>query len=276
MRKFKSLALIALTAFAVSACSGSKKEEVEQAPEPELYSIGQNYLQEGNYSQAIRYLQAVDTRFPGSSYGEQAKLSLIYAYYKTQDYTQTLVLADRFLQQHQNSQHLDYILYMAALTNSALGDNFIQDYLGVDRSTRETTSMKTAFSNFQTLVQNFPNSQYTPDALARMAYIKDRLARHELEIAKFYAKRDAWVAVANRVTGMLKSYPDTQATLEALPLMQQAYEKMGLTDLAQKAATLVEANKGKEFKEAKKPDEPFFSLPSWLSFGSSNKQESVE
>ena len=49
-----------------------------------------------------------------------------------------------------------------------------------------------------------------------MAYIKDALARHELEIAKFYAKRKAWVAVANRVVGMLKQYPDTKATYEGL------------------------------------------------------------
>lgn len=272
MRKFNSLTLVALTAFALTACSGSNPE-VEQAPEPQLYSIGQNYLQEGNYSQAVRYLQAVDNRFPGSDYSEQAMLGLIYANYKTQEYTQTLVLADRFLQRYPQSRHLDYVLYMAALTNSALGDNFIQDWLGVDRATRETSSMKTAFSNFQTLVQNFPNSAYTPDALARMAYIKDRLARHELEIAKFYMKRGAWVAVANRVVDMLKTYPDTQATLEALPLMQKAYEEMGLTQLAEQAAGLVKANEGKTFQEAEKPKEPFFTLPSWLSFGSKENND---
>lgn len=271
MCKFKSLTLIALTALAVTACSSSK-QEVEQASEPALFSIGQNYLQDGDYSQAIRYLEAVDNRFPGGDYSEQAQLNLIYAYYKSQDYTQTLVLADRFLQRYPQSRHLDYVLYMAALTNSALGDNFIQDFFGIDRSTRETSSMKTAFSNFQTLAQNFPNSPYTPDALARMAYIKDRLARHELEIAKFYFKRKAWVATANRVADMLKLYPDTQSTLEALPLMQQSYEQLGLTQLAQQAATLVKANEGKAFKEAEKPSEPFLKLPSWLSFNKENNE----
>ena len=274
MRKFKLLSLIALTAFA-TACSNSQ-QEVEQASESQLYSIGQNYLQEGNYSQAIRYLKAVDSRFPGSEYSEQAQLNLIYAHYKTQDYTQALVLVDRFIQQNPHSPYLDYAIYMAALTNSALGDNFIQDFFGIDRSTRETTSMKTAFSNFQSLVQNFPNSQYTPDALARMAYIKDRLARHELEIVKFYAKRNAWVAAANRVAEMLKMYPDTQATLEALPIMQKAYEKMGLTQLAQQAATLVKANEGKYIKEVEKPKEPFLKLPSWLSFGTKKQKTESE
>ena len=81
MRKLKSFALLTAMALAVTACSGSK-QDVEQAPEQTLYSTGQNYLQEGDYSQAIRYLTAVNNRFPGSSYSEQVQLNLIYDYYR--------------------------------------------------------------------------------------------------------------------------------------------------------------------------------------------------
>ncbi|WP_439256561.1 outer membrane protein assembly factor BamD [Lonepinella sp. BR2271] len=264
MRKLKSLTLIALTALAISACSSNKA--VEQASEQELFNIAQTYTQEGSYTDAIRYFDALDTRFPGSTYSEQAKLNIIYAAYKTQDYTKAITTADSFLRTFPNSQHVDYALYMVGLTNTSMGDNFMQDFFGIDRATRESTSMKTAFSNFQTLVTHFPNSPYTPDALARMAYIKDHLARHELEIARFYTERKAWVAVANRVTGMLKTYPDTQSTLEALPLMQNAYHELGLTQLEQQAATLVKANEGKQIQQAKKPDEPFLSIPSWMKF----------
>lgn len=270
LHKLKSLGLIAFTALALSACSGTK--DVEEASEPQLFSTGQTYLQDGDYKQATRYLEAVEKRFPGSQYSEQAQLGLIYASYKSQDYTTALVTVDRFLQMHPRSQHLDYALYMAGLTNMATGDNFFQDFFNVDRATRENTTMKTAFSNFQTMVQNFPNSSYTPDALARMAYIKDALARHELDIAKFYAKRNAWVAVSNRATEMLRTYPDTQATLEVLPLMKQAYHEMNLPVLEQQADKLIKANEGKQFKQNEKPKEPFFSLPSWLKFGSKEEK----
>lgn len=94
MRKLKSFALLTALALAVTACSSSK-QDVEQAPEQTLYSTGQTYLQDGDYSQAIRYLNAVSSRFPGSSYSEQVQLNLIYAYYKTQDYSETLVTIDR-------------------------------------------------------------------------------------------------------------------------------------------------------------------------------------
>lgn len=255
MRQLKSLIFAAVAAVTLSACSGSEKE-VEHRSEQELYNQAQSYLQEGDYSEAIRYLNAAKTRFPTGVHSEQTQLGLIYANYKKQDYTQTLVNADRFIQLYPNSPNLDYAIYMAGLTNSALGDNMIQDFFGVDRATRESTSIKTAFSNFQTLVQYFPQSPYAADAIARMAYIKDSLARHELEIAKFYAKRNAHVAVANRVVEMLKHYPDTRATLEALPLMKEAYEKMGLTKLATQTETVIQANQNKQFAEVQKPEEP--------------------
>ena len=254
MRKIKSLALIALTSFAIAACSSGNKE-VEQASVDDLYAKGAAALQEGSYSDSIRYLKAATERFPGSTYQEQAMLDLIYANYKTQDYTATLVTVDNYLHQFPQSPNRDYAVYMAGLTNLATADNMIQDFFGIDRATRETTSMKTAFSNFQSLVRAFPNSPYSQDAVARMAYIKDSLARHELEIAKFYAKRDAWVAVANRVVGMLQQYPDAIATYEGLFLMKEAYEKMGLQQLASQTQQVIDANKDKQFADVKKPEE---------------------
>ena len=254
MRKIKSLALIALTSFAIAACSSGNKE-VEQASVDDLYAKGAAALQEGSYSDSIRYLKAATERFPGSTYQEQAMLDLIYANYKTQDYTATLVTVDSYLHQFPQSPNRDYAVYMAGLTNLATADNMIQDFFGIDRATRETTSMKTAFSNFQSLVRAFPNSPYSQDAVARMAYIKDSLARHELEIAKFYAKRDAWVAVANRVVGMLQQYPDAKATYEGLFLMKEAYEKMGLQQLASQTQQVIDANKDKQFADVKKPEE---------------------
>lgn len=263
MGKLKSLAVIALSAVLMTACS-SGKNDVEQASEQELHNKAQEYLRDRDYSDAQRYLEALSTRYAGGVYAEHTKLNLIYASYKVEDYTQALISADKFLQTHPNSQYLDYVLYMAALSNMAMGDNFIQDALNVDRSTRETTSSQTAFANFQTLVQHFPNSPYAEDAIARMAYIKDMLARHELKIAQFYAKRNAWVAVSNRLTGILQSYPDTLSALKSLPLLKQAYTKMGLTDLANQTEQLIQANLGKKISEASKPKESTLTLPAWL------------
>ena len=236
MRKIKSLALIALTSFAIAACSSGNKE-VEQASVDDLYAKGAAALQEGSYSDSIRYLKAATERFPGSTYQEQAMLDLIYANYKTQDYTATLVTVDNYLHQFPQSPNRDYAVYMAGLTNLATADNMIQDFFGIDRATRETTSMKTAFSNFQSLVRAFPNSPYSQDAVARMAYIKDSLARHELEIAKFYAKRDAWVAVSNHCSGYVTTISGCKSDLRRLILNERSLRENGFTTISKSNST---------------------------------------
>lgn len=262
MRSLKSLSVIALVAFALTACSGSKNNrDIEQGTEQSLSSTAQAYLQDGDYAQAIRYLEAVNQRYPDTVYSEQAHLNLIYAYYKKREFDAALTAADRYIQLHPTSQHLDYVLYMAGLTNASLGDNYFQNLFGVDRATRESTSIKAAFANFQNLVQHFPYSPYRADAIARMAYIKASLARHELEIAKFYFKRDAYVAVANRVAGMLRDFPDTQATLDALPLMKESYERMNLKTLAEQTERIIQANAGKQIADPDKPKEVEIVLP---------------
>ena len=88
----------------------------------------------------------------------------------------------------------------------------------------------------------YPNSQYTTDATKRLVFLKDRLAKYEYSVAEYYTERGAWVAVVNRVEGMLRDYPDTQATRDALPLMENAYRQMQMNAQAEKVAKIIAAN----------------------------------
>ena len=103
--------------------------------------------------------------------------------------------------------------YMRGLTNMALDDSALQGFFGVDRSDRDPQHARAAFSDFSKLVRGYPNSQYTTDATKRLVFLKDRLAKYEYSVAEYYTERGAWVAVVNRVEGMLRDYPDTQATV---------------------------------------------------------------
>ena len=253
MCKLTSLASIILASLIISACS-SNKNEFDGIPSQELYSKGQSFLQDGDYNNAIRYLDAVDVRAQKGTYGEQIQLSLIYAQYKLGEYYKALDLAERFARSYPNSPSMDYVYYLAALSNARLSDNWIQDFFNVDPSSRAIENVRNAYGNFQTLIQNYPHSQYAEDAKKWASYMLNRLASYELSIVKFYMKRDAYVAVANRAEEMLRLYPNTQATKEALPLLQAAFEAMNIHDSAHKVAEMIEANKGKEFPTFAKPE----------------------
>lgn len=251
MRKLKLLALF-LTALAVTACSSGEKQ-VENAPVEDLYSQANSYLTDGNYSEAVRYFDAVDSRYPYGAYAEQAQLGLIYANYKSSEYTMALANAERFLRLHSNSQHLDFVLYLAGLINSELGDHFMQRTFNTDRALRDPLTLTNALHNFETLQQHFPNSQYAADAAARAAYLRSALARHEQRVAEFYFQRHAYVATVNRVLGLLDTYPNSQAAHEALPLLEKSYQAMNLQEPAAKIAELIKQGAGKTFPEIPVP-----------------------
>ena len=99
-----------------------------------------------------------------------------------------------------------------------------------------------SFDSFRDLVTRFPDSKYTPDAIERMNYLVNSLASHEVNVAKYYMKRGAFVAAANRVQYALKTYPKAPANEEGLLLLVQAYDKLGMTDLRNDAERVMKAN----------------------------------
>lgn len=234
--------LATLIIVALVGCSSSNNEQTEK-PVIKLYEDAKQKLQAGNYQSAITAFESLDNRYPYGSYSQQIQLSLIYAYYKTGEYALALASIDRFLRLNPTHPDLDYVLYMRGLTNIGLDNNSFQSFFGINRDDRDPQFAKASFSDFQHLVKSFPNSQYANDSKQRMIFLKNRLANYDLSIVQFYTKRQAYVAVINRVEQMLRYFPDTEATRQALPLMVNAYHQLNLPDLANKTTELINYNK---------------------------------
>ncbi|CUX97111.1 outer membrane protein assembly factor BamD [Candidatus Hoaglandella endobia] len=224
---------VALSAILVG-CSNNKNNN-----NPEIHVSAQQKMHD-NYHSAIKELEALDNKYPFSK--QQVQLNLIYAYYKLIDLPMAQTVIDRFLLLNPINPNVDYVLYMRGLTNMARDDNPMHRFFGVDRSDRNPEYARVAFRDFMQLIRGYPNSKYAMDATIRLVCLKNRLARYELSVVKYYNKRSAYVAVANRVEQMLHSFPDTQATKQALPYMEKAYRELQLSGQADKIARIIAAN----------------------------------
>ena len=91
-------------------------------------------------------------------------------------------------------------------------------------------------------VQQFPQSRYAADAKARMDYIVNSLAEYELHVARYYYRRNAFVAASNRAQQVLVEFPQTPATEEALFIMVASYDQLGLEQLKGDAQRVLEKN----------------------------------
>jgi outer membrane protein assembly factor BamD len=127
----------------------------------------------------------------------------------------------------------------------------------VDLTMRPPKNGQESFSVLSQMIQRFPDSIYTADARQRMIFLRNRLADYELHVARYYMKRGAWLAAANRARYSIEHYDGAPAVAESLGIMVQAYDRLGMTDLADDARRVLAAsypeNVPRVAREAKNP-----------------------
>lgn len=227
----------------LTGCSSHDKPAIADKPAAQLYTQATDALSVNNYKQAEQYLEALDNRYPFGPYASQVQLKLIYVYYKRGDTTKALANIDRYIRNNPMDKSLDYVYYMRGLTNMAADYNFIQNFLGIDRSSRDPSYAKAAFKDFKIILQHYPKSYYAADAKQRMISLRDKLAQHEIDIAHYYIKREAYLAAINRAKEVLTTYPKSTQTREALRVMIKGYNKLNLPQLAQQSQKVLERQK---------------------------------
>jgi outer membrane protein assembly factor BamD len=207
-----------------------------------LYATAKDELASGNYERAIKLFETLEARYPYGRYAQQAQLEVAYAYYKDNEPISAIAACDRFIKLHPNHPNVDYAYYLKGLANFNEDLGLLGQLVDQDLSERDPRAAREAFEAFKELVTRFPDSKYTPDATARMKYLVNALAANEVHVAKYYLKRQAWVAAANRAKEVLKTYPQAPATEEALAILAVAYDKLGLADLRDDARRVLALN----------------------------------
>lgn len=196
-----------------------------------LHSEAKAALNDGNYEQASKLYESLESRYPYGTYSQQAQLEQIYSYYKQHETASAISEADRFIKAHPNHPSVDYAYYMKGLANFSDDLGLFGMYNDQDLAQRDIKPTRESFDAFKELVTRFPNSRYVEDATVRMSYLVNAMAKGDLATARYYYRRQAYVAAANRAQQIIKSYPRTPAVEEALFIMYGSYDAMGLQHL---------------------------------------------
>ena len=207
-----------------------------------LYSEAKSAMADGAYDKAIKYFEKLEARFPYGRYAQQAQLEVAYAYYRQSETASAIAACDRFIRLHPNHPNVDYAYYLKGLANfnedlGMLGYVSLQDL-----TERDPKAARDSFDAFKQLVTKFPESRYAADATARMKYLVNALASHEVHVARYYMKREAYVAAVNRAQTAVKTYPDAPANEEALFIMVKAYDLLGMNELRDDAERVMRKN----------------------------------
>lgn len=240
---FRVLAAI-FTAIFLSACS-SLPEQIDETAgwsASRLYSEAKYAQEEGNWELAAKHLEKLEARFPYGRFAQQAQLELGYVYWKGNETGSALAACDRFIKLHPNHPAVDYVYYLKGLINFNEDLGIIGYISDQDPSERDPKAAREAFESFRDLITRFPQSKYTPDAIKRMDFLVNTLASLEVNVAHYYTRRGAYIAAANRAQYAIKTYPRTPATEEAMFILVNAYDKLGLTELRDDADRVLRKN----------------------------------
>jgi outer membrane protein assembly factor BamD len=263
MRSLVAVALLALTLLG-SGCSTLLEEadETRGWSANKLFSEAKNAIADGNFEKGIKYFEKLEARYPYGRYAQQAQLEVAYAYYKQQEPAAAIAACDRFIRLHPTHPSVDYAYYLKGLVNFNEDLGVLGYVANQDLTERDPKAARESFEAFKELVTRFPGSKYAPDATARMKYLVNALAAHEVHVARYYMKRGAYVAAANRAQFAVKTYPDAPANEEALFIMVKAYDALGLNDLRDDSERVMKKNfpNSEYYRRGLNRSEPWWKL----------------
>lgn len=228
------LALFALCCLSLGACRSTPDRDAQSGPEL-LYQRAHKDLRNQNYGSAIRMYEALEARFPFSDSARQGRLDLMYAYYKNREGESAVDAADQFIRENPTHPRVDYAHYIKGLVFFERTPNLLERLFNVDLGARPPSDARRSFAAFQTIVQQYPRSDYAHDARRRMIYLRNRLADYEVNVARYYMRRGAYVGALARSKYALENYDGAPAVQEALLIMGRAYRELDMNDLADQA-----------------------------------------
>ncbi len=223
------------TALVVTGCASTKnkKDRPYVATDVDtLYNVAQGTLAKRQYKTAAAQFDEVERQHPYSIWARRAQLMSAYSYYVSQDYSQAILSAQRFLSLHPGSREAPYAYYVVAIS-------YYEQITSVDRDQKITQQ---ALDALQELIRRYPNSEYAADARLKVDLTRDHLAGKEMEIGRYYQANKQFLGAILRFRTVVDTYDTTSHTPEALERLVESYLALGLPEEAKKAAAVLGYN----------------------------------
>jgi outer membrane protein assembly factor BamD len=233
---------LAGSALLIASCASTVEDKTAGWSPNKIYAEAKDELNSGAYDKAVLLFEKLQGRAAGTPLAQQAQLDKAYANFKAGESAQALATLDRFLKLHPASSAVDYALYLKGIINFNDDLGMFSSITRQDLSERDQKAAKESFAAFKELVSRFPDSRYAPDASQRMVHIVNSLAQYEVHVARYYFARGAHVAAINRAQIALTDYQGVPAVEEALYILTQSYDALGMHQLRDDAKRVLMSN----------------------------------
>lgn len=225
------ISLLLMTSGCAALSQGPASEPDYAVEGAENLALGDAAMEDKDYFKAEKYYEYVRTKFPYLEVAREAELRLADLDFARELFPEARDKYDAFIKLHPTHPKVDYAAFRAARTYV---EEYPSEFFALPPSKeKDQKSIQDALRAMNDFQRQYPDSQYVGEAKAAADDARKRLAEHELYVASFYAKRERWSAVAQRLEGLLKRYPGTPYEEQALFDLHNAYVKLNDAPRAQ-------------------------------------------
>ncbi len=194
-------------AFLKSLGQSADGEVVYGADADSNMAKGDEALEAKNFPEAARYYEYIRTKYPYIEAAKTAELRLADTDYARDRFIEARDRYQNFVRLHPTHPKVEYAAFQAALTHYR---DIPSDLFILPPSTeKDQVEVRAALTAINDFLNAYSHSEFVPEAKKIQTDVKRRLAEHEMYVAEFYAKRDRWPAVINRLQNVVKNYGGT-------------------------------------------------------------------
>lgn len=226
---------ICLVAASLSACSDNitdRSESLEGYTPEHIFERGEYELSQGRSDDAAYYFAEIERLYPYSSWAKRALIMQAFAFHSGRDYEDSRAAAQRYIDFYPTDEDAAYAQYLLALSY----------YDQIDEVGRDQGLTFQALQALRTVIEVYPDSEYATSAILKFDLAFDHLAAKEMEIGRYYLRREHYTAAINRFRVVVEDFQTTTHTPEALHRLVEAYLSLGLVDEAQTAGAILGYN----------------------------------
>jgi len=205
---------------------------LEELDAETIYRQAEYELERGQADNAAELFIEVERLHPYSEWAERGLIMAAFAYHEDGDYEAARVAAQRYLDFYPGNEDAAYAQYLLALSY----------YDQIDQVGRDQGVTYQALQALRVVIERYPDSEYTQDAILRFDLAFDHLAGKEMEVGRYYLRREHYTSSINRFRVVVEEFQTTTHTPEALLRLVEAYLALGLADEAQTAGAILGYN----------------------------------
>ena len=210
----------------------SREVPLEEQTPRQIYDRAERQLARGRPDRAAELFGEVERLYPYSDWARRALVMQAFAYHSDRAYEEARTAARRFPDFSPADADAAYAQYLIALSY----------YDQIDDVGRDQGLTFQALQALRTVIERYPESEYARSAILKFDLAFDHLAGKEMEIGRYYLRRDHFPAAINRFRVVVEDFQTTTHTAEALHRLVEAYLSLGLEEEAQTAGAILAYN----------------------------------